>query len=74
MKRVDKPAPITITVEFTETEAEIICALVGGVRSYSFGSKATDATLALFDILNKTLPDRSTSFSDFFEGDVKVKQ
>lgn len=75
MRRVDKPAPITVTVEFTETEAEILCALVGGVVTSFFDASPAAATAnALFEILNAATPNRKVTFSDHFDGDVRVKR
>jgi hypothetical protein len=72
MKVIKPPRPITIAIEFTEEEATILCALVGGI-TLSF-SPAGNVVRDLFDSLNDNLPDRTKSFSDFFEGKVEAKK
>lgn len=64
--------PKTITVELTEEEATIICALVGGLK-YRFDTKAGNVVHELFDALDNNLPDRTESFNDFFEGEVRIR-
>ena len=61
-----QPAP-TIFVEMSETEAEVLCALLGGVRG------SNEVTAALFQELDGLLPNRAVAFCDFFTGDVRSK-
>jgi hypothetical protein len=53
--------PAVVTVEMTESDAEIVCALIGGIRHPSA------ALIELFAYLDAALPDRDCSFSDLFE-------
>lgn len=65
---VDHPRP-TFTLQMTEDEAEILCSLIGGVRDLDKVSFLWE----LFCDLDPELKDRSVSFSDYFEGDVRVR-
>lgn len=58
------PPPKVVVLEMSEEEAEVLCALVGGVSAQS---RETSIAYALFDELAECLPDRSCSFSDYFE-------
>lgn len=63
-----RPPPV-IKVEMTEDEAEALCALIGGVDRLTGNA----ALWALYEGLDDRLPNRTTSFSDLFDGDVRVK-
>lgn len=60
----------TVTLELDEREAEILCALVGGVL-FSFDTEVGKVVYEIFNGLDDVLTDRNTSFSDFFEGNVR---
>ncbi len=70
--RVVQPHKI-VTVEFTEEEATVLCALVGGIP-WNFDTHAGRILRDFYDGLDGALPDRTDSFVDFFEGEVRVKR
>jgi len=69
--RIVEP-PRSITIELTEREATVLCALAGGIV-WHFDTEAGNVLRDFHAALNKELPNREESFSDFFEGDVRVK-
>lgn len=69
--RILKPSK-TITVEFTEEEATILCALVGGT-AWNFDTQAGQTLYDFFTCVDGALPDREASFADYFEGEVRMK-
>lgn len=75
MRVVEQPK--TITVELTEEEATILCALTGAVHS-DFSSRPGVILQTLFNALSDNLPDREETFSDFFtvggDGAIRVKR
>lgn len=64
-----------IRLTMTEQEAEVLCALLGGTAKYKRKdeSRAERVLQSCFLCLNEVLPDRITSFSDFFEGELRCK-
>lgn len=60
----------TLHVELAEDEAEVLCALLGGVE-YTDDSKRF--LQDLFFQLRDALPERQQAFSDLFEGEVRAK-
>jgi hypothetical protein len=66
---ITKPEPI-VTIELTATQAEVLCALLGGLRRrQEDGQWLVD----LFCRLTELLPDRVLTFSDYFRGEVTIK-
>lgn len=61
----------TITLKLSEREATILCALIGGV-AFDFDTEAGDILNDFFFALSGALPDRKESFTDFFEGEVRI--
>jgi len=56
-------SPRIVTLELTEAQAEVLCALLGGVQVLSDDLKFTED---LFRALDKATPNRESSFSDLF--------
>lgn len=65
--------PRTITVELTEKEATVLCALVGGIP-FNFDTEAGTVIHAFYNILDSNLVGREESFVDYFEGKVTIKR
>lgn len=65
------PPPVTIRIEMTETEAEVVCALLGGVRGLT---EELPSLRALFHELSARLPKRSIAFCDLFVGEVCARK
>lgn len=60
----------SVVLKLTEEEATVLCALAGGVP-FNFDTRAGVVLRDLFNALNDSLPNRSQSFTDFFEGEVR---
>lgn len=65
--------PKSVVIKFTEEEATVLCALVGGIASH-FDAPAARTVRALYNLLNAELPNRTKSFGDLFEGSVEAKR
>lgn len=64
---VVRPEP-TFTLTLTAKEAEMLCCALGRFPLYVKAS-ATPEIGRIFEALNENLPDRVTSFSDYWEID-----
>lgn len=65
---------VVITLELSEEEATVLCALTGAVGNVLGNSNLVAAVVSdCFEALDKCLPDRTETFTDFFQGNVKVK-
>lgn len=64
---------VTISLELTEEEAVVLCALAGGVGVYGKDHRIASTIKKLYYGLDGVLAGRTHSFSDFFEGKVSVK-
>lgn len=67
------PPPKVVVLEMTEKEAEVLCALVGGIRLSNEYSDAARTVSGIFEWLNSELSERELSFSDLFKGSVEVR-
>lgn len=57
----------TVTLEMSEEEAEILCALLGGL-DVSLDTQQGNTLYEAFRTLDGQLPNRNVSFSSFFTG------
>jgi hypothetical protein len=65
MKTTRVQGPTTITIELSERDAEVLCALVGGIRA-PHDRPLFEWTRKAFDALDRVLPNRTAAFSDLF--------
>lgn len=70
----------SLVLELTEFEAEVLCALLGGVYMEQDdklprpkNNPVFDAVTNIFNELDLNLHDREATYSDLFTGDIKVK-